>query len=153
MDTGLYALAEDGTLFFTAEWRPKEPKHWSECAPLPDIGPGDTRARPQSNNGAPPRRDWDRPGASNGQRPPQQQQRQPAPRAPQQNLGFTKNASPAKLRDETWGARVFDADVRQGEIVTVTTKDKKKSWPAQVTEVVWQGPEHAVVRIGEVPPE
>ncbi len=44
-------------------------------------------------------------------------------------------ATPAKLRDGTWGARV-QGPVSQGDVVTVTTK-AGKTWQAKVTRVVW----------------
>ena len=47
------------------------------------------------------------------------------------------NASPAKLRDGSWGARVQGA-VAVGDTVTITTK-AGKSWSARVSQVVWSG--------------
>jgi hypothetical protein len=47
----------------------------------------------------------------------------------------TMKASPAKLRDGSWGARVSGA-VSIGDVVTITTK-AGKSWDATVTRVVW----------------
>lgn len=46
-------------------------------------------------------------------------------------------ATPAKLRDGSWGARVRGR-VSSGEIVTITTK-AGKSWKARVTRVLWSG--------------
>lgn len=49
----------------------------------------------------------------------------------------TISASPAKLRDGGWGARVRGA-VTEGDTVTITTR-AGKSWEARVTKVVWTG--------------
>jgi len=48
-----------------------------------------------------------------------------------------KTATPAKLRDGSWGARVAGT-VAQGDVVTITTT-AGKSWQARVTRVVWSG--------------
>lgn len=47
------------------------------------------------------------------------------------------NATPAKLRDGSWGARVRGA-ASQGDTVRITTSTGK-SWDARVTTVVWSG--------------
>lgn len=49
----------------------------------------------------------------------------------------TLSASPYKLRDGTWGARVIGACV-VGDRVTVTARSGK-TWPAEVADVVWSG--------------
>lgn len=46
-------------------------------------------------------------------------------------------ATPAKLRDGSWGARV-QGPAKVGDIVTITTK-AGKSWPANVTQILWSG--------------
>jgi hypothetical protein len=46
-------------------------------------------------------------------------------------------ASPAKLRDGSWGARV-NGSVKVGDTVTIATK-AGKSWNAKITKVVWSG--------------
>lgn len=46
-------------------------------------------------------------------------------------------ATPTKLRDGSWGARV-QGSVAVGDSVTITTKGGK-SWDATVTRVVWSG--------------
>lgn len=45
------------------------------------------------------------------------------------------NATPAKLRDGSWGARVSGA-VKKGDPILITTK-AGKSWDALVDRVVW----------------
>lgn len=47
------------------------------------------------------------------------------------------SASPAKLRNGNWGAKVRGA-VNEGDVVTITTR-AGKSWEARVTKVVWTG--------------
>lgn len=47
-------------------------------------------------------------------------------------------ATPAKLRNGTWGARVKSAAVSKGDTVTITTR-AGKSWTATVTRVLWTG--------------
>jgi len=46
-------------------------------------------------------------------------------------------ATPAKLRNGNWGARVKGA-VKAGDAVTITTR-AGKSWTATVTRVLWTG--------------
>ena len=46
-------------------------------------------------------------------------------------------ATPAKLKDGSWGARVVGAP-NPGDVVVVTTK-AGKTWQARVERVVWQG--------------
>lgn len=48
------------------------------------------------------------------------------------------SASPAKLRDGSWGARVQSEQVSTGDLLTITTK-AGKTWNARVTRVVWAG--------------
>ena len=52
-------------------------------------------------------------------------------------------ATPAKLRYGSWGARVSDADVREGDVITITTRSGK-SWDARVTRIVWSNDSVAV---------
>lgn len=52
-------------------------------------------------------------------------------------MNTTTIASPAKLRDGTWGARVTSS-VSVGDTVTITTR-AGKSWDARVVRVVWSG--------------
>lgn len=47
------------------------------------------------------------------------------------------SATPAKLNDGSWGARVA-ASVNVGDALTVTTK-AGKSWSATVSRIVWSG--------------
>ena len=47
------------------------------------------------------------------------------------------NATPAKLRNGSWGARV-QGRVSAGDSVQITTK-AGKSWTATVSKVVWSG--------------
>lgn len=47
------------------------------------------------------------------------------------------SATPAKLRDGSWGARI-QGTVSVGDTVTITAKSGK-SWSARVTSVVWSG--------------
>jgi len=47
-------------------------------------------------------------------------------------------ASPTKLRTGAWGAKVQSADIKAGDMVTITTR-AGKSWDAKVTKVVWAG--------------
>jgi hypothetical protein len=49
----------------------------------------------------------------------------------------TITASPAKLKNGSWGARVR-GDVTEGDTITITTRGGK-SWDARVTKVVWSG--------------
>jgi len=48
-----------------------------------------------------------------------------------------KAASPTKLRDGSWGAKV-QGSVSVGETIKITTK-AGKSWTASVAQVVWTG--------------
>ena len=50
----------------------------------------------------------------------------------------TTQASPAKLRDGSWGARVRSEQVSPGDVVTITTAGGK-TWQARVERVVWSG--------------
>lgn len=47
-------------------------------------------------------------------------------------------ATPTKLRNGDWGARVHSATVRAGDIVRITTR-AGKSWDAEVLKVIWRG--------------
>jgi hypothetical protein len=49
----------------------------------------------------------------------------------------TTPATPAKLRDGSWGARVQGA-AAVGDVVTITTR-AGKTWDARVTSVIWTG--------------
>jgi hypothetical protein len=49
----------------------------------------------------------------------------------------TYTATPTKLRNGSWGARV-GANVQPGDIVRITTK-AGKSWDATVAKVIWTG--------------
>jgi len=46
-------------------------------------------------------------------------------------------ATPTKLKNGSWGARVQGA-VASGDTITITTKTGK-SWEARVTRVLWSG--------------
>ena len=47
-------------------------------------------------------------------------------------------ATPAKLRNGNWGARVKGAPVSAGDVVQITTK-AGKGWSARVIAIVWSG--------------
>lgn len=47
-------------------------------------------------------------------------------------------ATPAKLKDGSWGARVTDPIVNVGDSIEIKTRSGK-SWIADVTEIVWHG--------------
>lgn len=47
-------------------------------------------------------------------------------------------ATPTKLRNGDWGARVASSNVREGDIVRITTRGGK-SWEAEVMKVIWRG--------------
>jgi hypothetical protein len=49
----------------------------------------------------------------------------------------TLTASPTKLRDGTWGARVT-GPAAEGDTITITTR-AGKSWDAEVERVLWTG--------------
>jgi len=51
-------------------------------------------------------------------------------------------ATPAKLKDGSWGARTA-ATVAVGDVVTITTRGGK-SWDARVTRVLWAGEDAAI---------
>ena len=53
------------------------------------------------------------------------------------NTTQTTAASPAKLRDGSWGARVR-GQVAQGDVITIRTAAGKE-WQARVRSVVWSG--------------
>lgn len=46
-------------------------------------------------------------------------------------------ATPTKLRDGTWGARV-SGRVSEGDLVTIRTSTGK-TWQARITRIVWAG--------------
>ena len=55
----------------------------------------------------------------------------------------TMTASPTKLRDGSWGARIAADDVSTvavGSQITVKARSGK-SWTARVTKVLWTGPD------------
>lgn len=52
----------------------------------------------------------------------------------------TVTASPAKLRDGSWGARV-PGNAAKGDGVTIKTR-AGKTWPARVVVVLWSGEDH-----------
>jgi len=47
-------------------------------------------------------------------------------------------ATPTKLKNGSWGARVATTNVRAGDIVIIKTRDGK-TWEEEVTKVVWSG--------------
>lgn len=47
-------------------------------------------------------------------------------------------ASPIKLRDGTWGARVRNTTVEPGDVIEITTQSGK-AWTATVQRVLWSG--------------
>src|SRR5690606_27312903 len=51
---------------------------------------------------------------------------------------YTATATPTKLKNGSWGARVASTYVRAGDIVRITTRGGK-SWDAEITKVVWSG--------------
>lgn len=48
------------------------------------------------------------------------------------------NATPTKLRNGNWGARVKSAQVSAGDVVRITTRSGK-TWEARIVKVVWSG--------------
>ena len=50
----------------------------------------------------------------------------------------TIDASPAKLKNGSWGARVKSESVESGDSILITTKSGK-SWTATVSKVLWSG--------------
>jgi hypothetical protein len=57
-----------------------------------------------------------------------------------------RDATPARLRDGSWGAWVAGT-VTAGQSVTITTKSGK-SWVATVTRVIWRGDGITLVATG-----
>ena len=55
----------------------------------------------------------------------------------------TQTATPKKLNDGTWGARVSGA-VAVGDEITITTRSGK-SWTARVDRVLWSGDDVTLV--------
>lgn len=53
-------------------------------------------------------------------------------------------ATPTKLRNGDWGARVNSDSVREGDTIEITTKGGK-SWTATVSNVIWTGDGVAIV--------
>lgn len=47
-------------------------------------------------------------------------------------------ATPKKLRDGNWGARVGSESVQVGDVIKITTRSGK-SWLTTVSKVVWAG--------------
>ncbi len=64
---------------------------------------------------------------------------------------MTLNASPARLRDGSWGARVSSETVSLGDTVTITTRSGK-SWTARVVRVLWTGDGVAICATESDPP-
>ena len=58
------------------------------------------------------------------------------------------HATPAKLRDGSWGARV-QGTVKQGDVITITTR-AGKTWDATVSRVVWSNDDVAICATGKV---
>jgi len=56
----------------------------------------------------------------------------------------TNVASPAKLRDGTWGARA-DESITVGSLLTIQTR-AGKTWTATVSAIVWTGNGVAICR-------
>jgi len=54
-------------------------------------------------------------------------------------------ASPAKLKDGTWGARINGQTPVVGATITVTTAGGKK-WDASVAAIVWSGAGASIVK-------
>lgn len=47
-------------------------------------------------------------------------------------------ASPAKLRNGSWGARVLTSHITAGDTITITARNGK-TWDATVDRVLWTG--------------
>lgn len=62
-----------------------------------------------------------------------------------------RTASPTKLRNGNWGARVQSTNVAAGDTVTITTRNGK-SWEATVIRVLWTGNGVAVCATESGPP-
>jgi hypothetical protein len=56
---------------------------------------------------------------------------------------MTTTATPAKLRNGSWGARI-EAPVKAGDTITITTRGGK-SWQARVTKILWTGDGASIV--------
>jgi hypothetical protein len=56
----------------------------------------------------------------------------------------TISASPAKLRDGSWGAKVATSEIAVGDTVQITTR-AGKTWMATVERVVCSGAGYAIV--------
>ena len=52
-------------------------------------------------------------------------------------------ATPTKLKDGSWGARVASANAREGDIVRITARNGK-SWEAEVMKVIWRGKDFSI---------
>ncbi len=63
--------------------------------------------------------------------------------------GETMTATPAKLRDGSWGARV-PGSVQAGDVVTITTRGGK-SWDATISMVIWSNDEISICATGSAP--
>jgi len=64
-------------------------------------------------------------------------------------MSTTMQASPAKLRDGSWGARVAGT-VTTGTILTITTA-AGKSWQATVERVIWTDGQVSIVATASRP--
>lgn len=53
-------------------------------------------------------------------------------------------ASPAKLRDGSWGARVPNQTPTVGAVITIRTAGGK-TWDAEVAKVIWSGADASIV--------
>jgi len=59
------------------------------------------------------------------------------------------NATPVKLRDGSWGARVLGRP-RVGDEITIIA-NSGKTWTATISKVVWQGDDAALCATGNSP--
>lgn len=59
------------------------------------------------------------------------------PQTPANLIAHLPQATPAKLRDGSWGARVA-GKARAGDLIWVKARNGKE-WQARVTKVVWSG--------------
>jgi len=68
----------------------------------------------------------------------------------------TFNATPARLRDQSWGARVRGCPA-VGDTLTITARSSGKTWQVEVASIVWSGADHhtgeqiALVRTRDLP--
>ena len=61
-----------------------------------------------------------------------------------------KAATPAKLRNGSWGARVASTSVEVNDAIQVTTR-AGKTWTAYVAQVVWAGKDATLVATCRAP--